>query len=83
MILKFRAHTATYLESKRDNVVIRSEQRWKDRRIGTVVSVAVIVRPDVHRGFTIIFQDTTNILVIFNTAQNFHTLWRDGSIFLL
>jgi len=47
MILVMRAKTSTDLVAERDDVVVRSEQRRKDRRIGTVESVAVILRPDV------------------------------------
>lgn len=82
MVLETRAKTSADLVAERDNVVIRPEQRREDRRIGTVVSVAVILRPDIHRGLTVVFQDTTDVLVIFNTTQNFHTLRRDGIIFL-
>lgn len=83
VITKVRADTSTDLVSERDYVVIRSEQRCKDRRIGTVESVAVILRPNIQRRFTIPFQDTADVLEIFSATQNFHALRHDGPVFLI
>src|SRR5436190_18088787 len=83
VMTKMRADTSTELITKRDDVVVRPEQRREDRRIGAVILVAVILRPNIHLGFTSKFQDFTDVLEISSTAQHLHTIPYGGVVFLI